>query len=368
MGSHLQYPPHSDAYRLTSTSPKMILFTYKSDAHPGVPGTGQSRHPGRVPSVRFEELSLRKYEDMVSVLLSRELQTHRGVGSAEDKGRNCYFSDDQGMDVYELRNFTCRMDLGRRRQVERSLDRPCSEPPAPRLSSSPIDPTPAEQAWFDSLQASASAKLDWKGRAWLDEKLSQYPGIMRYFFAAADEVVRLHDGIVEEHVRPDPEIQRPTIEPLIFLSHSGIDADLANRIAREIETYFDEAFNRKVVVFNTSLPEYRFAELTSRVRDGDHSEAALAGYQDELRRYLGDYLARSSAYLLLITRETLRRVSGWVQWEASEGTVLAAKRNLPFVPFVADANLRLVRIDPVLSPVKFRTSNLFAMRVIQAVR
>ncbi len=35
MGSHLQYPPHSDAYRLTSISPKMILLTYKSDAHPG---------------------------------------------------------------------------------------------------------------------------------------------------------------------------------------------------------------------------------------------------------------------------------------------------------------------------------------------
>ena len=35
VGSHLQYPPHSDAYRLTSISPKMILLTYKSDAHPG---------------------------------------------------------------------------------------------------------------------------------------------------------------------------------------------------------------------------------------------------------------------------------------------------------------------------------------------
>ena len=34
MGSHLQHP-HSDAHRLTSSIPKMILITYKTDVHPG---------------------------------------------------------------------------------------------------------------------------------------------------------------------------------------------------------------------------------------------------------------------------------------------------------------------------------------------
>jgi hypothetical protein len=36
MGSHLQHPPHSDAQGLTSSIPKMILITYKTDAHPPV--------------------------------------------------------------------------------------------------------------------------------------------------------------------------------------------------------------------------------------------------------------------------------------------------------------------------------------------
>ena len=34
LGSHLQHPAHSDTHRLTSPSPKMILITYKIDAHP----------------------------------------------------------------------------------------------------------------------------------------------------------------------------------------------------------------------------------------------------------------------------------------------------------------------------------------------
>ena len=34
MGSHLQQATHSDANRITSTHPKMILITYKIDAHP----------------------------------------------------------------------------------------------------------------------------------------------------------------------------------------------------------------------------------------------------------------------------------------------------------------------------------------------
>ena len=35
LGSHLQQPPHSDAHRLSRSIPKMILVTYKIDAHPG---------------------------------------------------------------------------------------------------------------------------------------------------------------------------------------------------------------------------------------------------------------------------------------------------------------------------------------------
>ena len=38
MGSNLQQAAHSDAHRLTGPIPKMILITYKDDAHPFRPG------------------------------------------------------------------------------------------------------------------------------------------------------------------------------------------------------------------------------------------------------------------------------------------------------------------------------------------
>jgi hypothetical protein len=66
----------------------------------------------------------------------------------------------------------------------------------------PIDATPPEQAWFDSLKADVSARLDWKDKTWLEEKLAQYPDITRYFSGAAEEVVRLLGEIAREDALP----------------------------------------------------------------------------------------------------------------------------------------------------------------------
>ncbi|MDQ2873496.1 MAG: hypothetical protein M3Y33_01150 [Actinomycetota bacterium] len=140
---------------------------------------------------------------MVSVLLSRELQTHRVDGSGGDGGRDCYFSDDDGTDVYELKSFTGRVTPTRRRQVKRSLARAMEQAPRSWTLVVPIDASPPEQAWFDSLQAGVSARLDWKDKTWLEEKLAQYPDITRYFSGAAEEVVRLLGEIAREDALPD---------------------------------------------------------------------------------------------------------------------------------------------------------------------
>ena len=137
------------------------------------------------------------------MLLSRERQTHRVDGSGGDGGQDCYFSDDDGTDSYELKSFTGRMTQSRRRQVKRSLARAMERAPRSWTLVVPIDPTPPEQAWFDSLQAGVSARLDWKGRTWLDEKLARYPDIIRYFSGAAEEVVRLLGKIAREDALPD---------------------------------------------------------------------------------------------------------------------------------------------------------------------
>jgi hypothetical protein len=158
-----------------------------------------------VPQVNFEQLSRspRKYEDMVSVLLSRLYQTRRVDGTGGDGGRDCYFSDERGTDAYELKSFTGRMAQPQRRQVKRSMDRAMKKAPRTWTLVVPIDPTPQEQQWFDSLRAGVPAQLEWRGKTWLEEKLAQYPDITRYFSGAADEVVRLLSEVAREDALPD---------------------------------------------------------------------------------------------------------------------------------------------------------------------
>lgn len=61
-----------------------------------------------MPQVDFARLSPKQYEDMGAALLSRIRQTHRVDGSGGHGGRDCYFSDDDGTDAYELKSSTGR--------------------------------------------------------------------------------------------------------------------------------------------------------------------------------------------------------------------------------------------------------------------
>jgi hypothetical protein len=113
-----------------------------------------------MPRVEFSRLSSKQYEDMISVLLSRIRQTHRVDGSGGDGGRDCYFSAENGTDVYELKSFLGRMNDVRRQQVVRSLQRALKGSPRTWSLVVPIDPTPKEQEWFQGDPQSGSR---WSG-------------------------------------------------------------------------------------------------------------------------------------------------------------------------------------------------------------
>ena len=155
-----------------------------------------------VPEVDFDQLAADKYEDMVSVLLSRLRQARRVDGSGGDEGRDCYFTDEHGTDAFELKSFTGRMTKARRQQVKKSLAKAMKKNPRTWTLIAPIDPTPGEQAWFDSLGEGLDAQLDWLGKNWLKEKLARFPDIVRYFSGAADEVVRILTEISREDALP----------------------------------------------------------------------------------------------------------------------------------------------------------------------
>jgi hypothetical protein len=121
---------------------------------------------------------------------------------------------------------------------------------------------------------------------------------------------------------------------LIFLSHSGRDKDLAERLPRDIERMSGYWFR----VFNTSDSGYRFAEWKASSRVAGDSRAAAAEYENKLRAYLSDKIADSSAYLLLVTPEsTAGSGSDWVRWEVGEATALANRNHGVFIPVFVGA-------------------------------
>ena len=105
--------------------------------------------------IRWEELGPQRYEDIVSVLVSRlHPDAQRIDGKGGDGGRDLQIvrgQDNRLTDAFELKSFTGRMTSGRRRQVEQSLKRAAILDPARWSLIVPIDPTPAEDRWFRQL-------------------------------------------------------------------------------------------------------------------------------------------------------------------------------------------------------------------------
>ncbi len=156
--------------------------------------------------IRWEEIERQKYEDMVSVLLSRlHPDAQRIDGKGGDGGRDVQIvhgQHDQIIDAFELKSFTGRVTPSRRTQTSRSLKRAAALDPVRWSLVVPIDPTPDEIRWFRRLAKGYDFPIKWLGRTWLDEKMSAFPDIRRYFLERAkDEVFQLLREIREEQAR-----------------------------------------------------------------------------------------------------------------------------------------------------------------------
>ena len=131
----------------------------------------------------------------MSVLLSRlHPDAQRIDGKGGDGGRDVQIVSQQEAQIneaFELKSFTGRMNQHRRRQVSNSLKRAATLEPALWTLVVPIDPTPAEVEWFRKLGTGYRFPIKWRGKTWLDEKMSAFPDIRRYYVEGAkDEVFR----------------------------------------------------------------------------------------------------------------------------------------------------------------------------------
>ena len=147
-------------------------------------------------SIPWDDLESQKYEDMVSVLLSRlHPDAQRIDGRGGDGGRDVQIVDEPSGSVshaFELKSFTGRMTPGRRQQVSRSLTRAAKLEPEQWTLVVPIDPTPNELSWFRKIGMDYPFPTKWSGKTWLDEKMAAFADIRRYFLEGAEhEVINL---------------------------------------------------------------------------------------------------------------------------------------------------------------------------------
>src|SRR5262249_23253513 len=119
----------------------------------------------------------------------------------------------------------------------------------------------------------------------------------------------------------------------IFLSHSGLDNELALSLAKRIERELN------IRVFNTSDPEIRFKDLRSNLESGMDWAIEARRYDGELEDYLRKALLNSKVYLLLVTRRSLQANSSWVEFEMELASKEAHQRELFFIPCVAEEEL-----------------------------
>lgn len=133
------------------------------------------------------------YEDMVACLLCHmNPETRRIDGSGGDGGRDCQWEKSTGLVAFELKSFSGRMILGRRRQVARSLSRAALLNPVRWELVVPIDHTPEELEWFKKLAGTVVFPIEWRGRTWLDTRFAERPFIAGYFLGdTRQEVIDL---------------------------------------------------------------------------------------------------------------------------------------------------------------------------------
>ena len=126
----------------------------------------------------------------------------------------------------------------------------------------------------------------------------------------------------------------------VFLSHSGLDHELANSLSRRIEHELN------VRVFNTSDAADRLKDLKQILQPGMVWAIEAERHDTQLKDYLRENLLHSKAYLLLVTERSLEANSAWIKFEMQLASEEAKHRDLFFLPCVAGEELlgRLPRV------------------------
>lgn len=135
--------------------------------------------------IRWQDLDPAKVERAIKALLRRQHPMAQGVdGSGGDEGRDTSWCSPEGLVIFEVKSYTSRLTNSAKRKIKASLVNAVKHQPVRWCLIVPLDPSPAEEAWFGNLrQEYPGVELEWRGRDWLDEQ-----------FAAHEELRRMVEG------------------------------------------------------------------------------------------------------------------------------------------------------------------------------
>lgn len=123
------------------------------------------------------------FEELISQLLAVELNARPVDGSGGDHGIDCFVkNDDNSLTVFQAKYFLGRLTKSQRRQIQLSLITACENHKVSHwILCIPINPSPSEMTWFDSLIQEGPV-LEWWGETKIRTLLAKHPEISKSFF------------------------------------------------------------------------------------------------------------------------------------------------------------------------------------------
>lgn len=132
--------------------------------------------------IRWEGLDPATVERAIKMFIRRLHSTAQGIdGSGGDGGRDVRWDSPDGLVIFEVKSYAGRLTNGQKRKIEASLARALAHAPVRWVLVLPLDPSPAEESWFDGRRARYSGiVLEWRGRDWLDGQFAAHQDLRRY--------------------------------------------------------------------------------------------------------------------------------------------------------------------------------------------
>ncbi|MFJ4380095.1 hypothetical protein ACIP28_17825 [Streptomyces albidoflavus] len=235
-------------------------------------------------SVRWADLDPAKIENMISVLISRlHTDVQRIDGSGGDGGRDVQIPLSSGLVIYEVKSFTGRLNGSRREQIKRSLKKAASHNPKEWRLVMPLDLTPGELEWYNSLKGEYPFIGEFtRGLTWLDSEMARRSDIVRYYVGDSNsEIV----GYLREMNREEAALANGVTDAV-----SRVERIIAQLNNIDPHYVFGVHLGPAGVVKTTVHPRYPGAELDRPIvikanftfPKTPEGEAAAASFRDSM--------------------------------------------------------------------------------------